>query len=130
MSSSGGPKNSPSSNSSAHFDAIISSLVTGFVLQDDKGGIIDFNPAALEILGLTSDQLLGRTSMDPRWKSIRQDGSPFPGNEHPAMLALKTGLKQKNVIMGIEQSDSARRWIKINAVPFFSQRNPSELRPD
>lgn len=130
MSSSGGSKNSSSSNSRAHFDAIISSLVTGFVLQDDKGGIIDFNPAALEILGLTSDQLLGRTSMDPRWKSIHHDGSPFPGNEHPAMLALKTGLNQKNVIMGIEQSNSARRWIKINAVPLFSQRNPSERRPD
>jgi PAS domain S-box-containing protein len=130
LSSSGGSKNSHSPKSSAHFDAIISSLVTGFVLQDDKGGIIDFNPAALEILGLTSDQLLGRTSMDPRWKSIHQDGSPFPGNEHPAMRALKTGLNQKNVIMGIERPNSSRRWIKINAVPLFSQRNSSERGPD
>lgn len=130
MSSSGEPKDSTSSKSSAHFDAIISSLVTGFVLQDDKGSIIEFNPAALEILGLTSDQLLGRTSMDPRWKSIHQDGSPFPGNEHPAILALKTGLNQKNVIMGIEQPNSARRWIKINSVPLFPQGHLSECRPD
>jgi signal transduction histidine kinase len=130
LSSPDGSKNSTSSKSSAHLDAIISSLVTGFVLQDDKGGIIDFNPAALEILGLTSDQLLGRTSMDPRWKSIHQDGSPFPGSEHPAMLALKTGLNQKNVIMGIEQPNAARRWIKINSVPLSTQRSPSQRRPD
>lgn len=130
MSSSGRSLNSHSPQSSENFEAIISSLITGFVLQDEAGSILDFNPAALEILGLTSDQLLGRTSMDPRWRSVHLDGSPFPGNEHPAMLALRTGLNQKNVYMGIELPNSARRWIKINAVPLFSQGDSSQLKPN
>jgi hypothetical protein len=35
------------------------------------------NPAALELLGLTEDQLLGKTSFDPEWKVIHEDGSHF-----------------------------------------------------
>jgi PAS domain S-box-containing protein len=42
------------------------------VLQGPRAEILLSNPAALELLGLTEDQLLGKTSFDPEWKVIHE----------------------------------------------------------
>jgi signal transduction histidine kinase len=94
-------------------------LSQGVVLQDRSGAIIEFNPAALIVLDLTADELTGKTSLDPNWGSIREDGSPFPGTEHPAMMTLKTGKPLSDVIMGIRSKSKGLRWIKINSNPLF-----------
>ena len=65
--------------SSDELKTMFSVLDTGIAIQDKSARIIDHNRAAEIILGLTSDQLLGRTSLDPRWSSIRENGEPFPG---------------------------------------------------
>jgi PAS domain S-box-containing protein len=92
----------------------------GVVYQNAKGEIIDANPAALEILGLTEDQLFGRTSFHPEWRAVYPDGRPFPGHEHPAMVALQKGRKVDNVIMGVYHPHEAQyRWINIHAIPLF-----------
>ncbi|MBT7080934.1 MAG: response regulator, partial [Chloroflexi bacterium] len=59
-------------------------MAQGVVYQDRDGAIIYANPAAEQILGLTIDQMHGRTSTDPLWRAIKEDGSDFPGGEHPA----------------------------------------------
>ena len=95
------------------------SIAEGIVLQDTSGAIIDFNPAALKVLGLSADQLKGKTSLDPSWKAVKEDGSDFPGADHPAMACLRTGAAQINVIMGIRNLGSETRWLRVNAVPLF-----------
>ena len=93
----------------------------GIVYQDSEGLIVNANPAAQRILGLTLDQMQGRTSSDPNWRAMKEDGSDFPGEEHPAMVALKTGKVIQNVIMGIfNPVDEIVHWININASPLFS----------
>ena len=99
----------------------------GIVYQDADGAIISANPAAEHILGLSLDQLQGRKSIDPRWRAIHEDESPFPGETHPAMVALKTGKSVGNVVMGVFNPITQRTvWINICAVPLF---NPSQDRP-
>jgi PAS domain S-box-containing protein len=93
------------------------SMAEGLVVQSPTGRIIDANPAAEQILGLSRDQMLGRTSMDPTWRTIREDGTPYPGEEHPAMLTLRTGREQRGVVMGIQHADGQVRWISVNSVP-------------
>ncbi len=80
---------------------LFNTMLLGVVYQDATGHVIDANPAAQKILGLTLDQMQGRTSADPRWKAIHEDGSDFPGETHPAMLALETGQPVYNVVMGV-----------------------------
>ena len=46
-------------------------MAEGVVYQNAAGGIISANPAAERILGLSVDQMDGRTSADPCWKAIR-----------------------------------------------------------
>lgn len=91
----------------------------GIVLQDRTGEIIDFNPAAMSVLGLSSDELRGKSSLDPSWCAIHEDGTDYPGKDHPAMVCLRTGKKQNNMIMGIQSQKSGTKWIKINSVPLF-----------
>ncbi len=73
----------------------------GLVFQPQNGQIVDANSAAERILGLSRDQLLSKASMDPNWQAIREDGTPFPGSEHPAMVTLRTGQPIHNQIMGV-----------------------------
>ncbi|MCX8150255.1 MAG: PAS domain S-box protein [Candidatus Bathyarchaeota archaeon] len=92
----------------------------GVVIQNRTGEIVQANTAACEILGLTLDQMIGRASMDPRWHAINEDGSPFPGEDHPAMVTLRTGKPLRKVVMGVyHPKDEARRWIQINSDPLF-----------
>lgn len=95
----------------------IAALPVGVVVQERSGAIAECNPAAERILGLTADQMAGRTSMDPRWQATHEDGSPFPGDEHPAMVALTTGRPQRDVEMSVHRPDGTRALISINAEP-------------
>ena len=99
--------------------AVFSAMAEGLVFQDQKGVIGFYNESALKVLGLTADQLVGRTSMDPQWNAVKSDLTPFPGDEHPAMMALATGISQFNKVMGLNLPDGTFRWIKINAIPQF-----------
>lgn len=100
--------------------ASFEALPYGVVYQNLEGVIVKFNQEALDILGLTREQLTGKTSIDPEWKSVRADHSPFPSEEHPAMQALKSGKKVSNVIMGVDNPAAGhRRWIKINSRPLY-----------
>lgn len=105
------------SASEARWRAVTSVMSEGIVIQDRDGSIVDANPAAARILGLTPDQLMGRSSLDPQWRAVRPDGQSFPGEEHPAMVAIRTGQTLERVPMGVELPTGERRWIAINASP-------------
>ena len=101
---------------------LFESMAQGVTYQNINGEIIDANPAALRILGLTMDQMKGKTSMDPDWKSVREDGTDFPGNEHPSMVALQTGKEVNNVVMGVfNPMNQDYKWINVNAKPIFTE---------
>ncbi len=101
--------------------AIFKAMNEGLVVQDRTGAIIRSNPAAERILGLTADQLHGRTSIDPRWRTIHADGTPYPGEDHPAMVTLRTGQPVVDAIMGVHSPDGSLRWIRINSQPITTQ---------
>lgn len=99
---------------------LFESMKAGVVYQATDGTIIQCNKAAEEILGLSRDQIQGRSSLDPNWRAIRADGTDFPGEEHPAMRALKTGLPVEEELMGIFNPRCQKVvWIQVTAVPEF-----------
>jgi len=104
------------------FRSLFVMMSQGVVYQDAEGKIILANPAAEEMLGLSLDQMQGRSSLDPRWKAIYEDASEYPGEEHPAMLALKTGKKVENRVMGIcNPNTGLYKWLLVNATPQFRE---------
>jgi two-component system CheB/CheR fusion protein len=102
------------------FKTLFDTMELGVVYQNESGEITSANPAAESILGLTLDQMQGKKSIDPHWHAVREDGSPFPGEEHPSMTALKTGSKIRDVIMGVyNPRKKSTTWINVSAVPMF-----------
>jgi diguanylate cyclase (GGDEF)-like protein len=97
----------------------------GVIFQRADGTILSANSAAQRILGLTNDEFTARTSLDPRWESVHEDGSPFPGTEHPTMVALRTGLPVLDVTIGLfNPVEDQRRWMIVSAIPLFKNRDP------
>jgi PAS domain S-box-containing protein len=106
---------------------LFESSALGIVYQNAQGLITKANPSAKRILGLNLEQMRGRTSIDPRWQAIYPDGQTFPGDQHPAMIALRTGQPVSDVIMGVINPEFGDvRWINISAVPQFK---PGEDQP-
>jgi diguanylate cyclase (GGDEF)-like protein len=48
---------------------------------------------------------------------VREDGSPYPGQEHPAMRTLATGQALNNETMGVHLPDGNLRWLLVNTEP-------------
>jgi PAS domain S-box-containing protein len=110
--------------SEERYRSVVAAMQEGIVLQDADGNIVACNASAEKILGLTVDEMLNRTSHDPRWHSIKEDGSPFPGETHPAMVTLRTGKPCSNVIMGLQYPNKTITWISINSQPLFHENDP------
>jgi diguanylate cyclase (GGDEF)-like protein/PAS domain S-box-containing protein/putative nucleotidyltransferase with HDIG domain len=107
---------------------LFETMTQGVVYQTADGRIIAANPAAERILGLSVEQMLGRTSMDPKWCAMREDGTQIPGSEHPAMVALRTGCPVGPLVMSVCQPlGGARIWLRISAIPLFK---PGADKPD
>jgi PAS domain S-box-containing protein len=103
---------------------VVSAVTSGIVFKEPHAEILDFNPAAQRILGVTRDPATGRPSADPRLGSIHVDGSPYPLEEWPAMNVLRTGLPERNAIMGLVRPGGDVRWVRINAVPVSNPGAP------
>ncbi|HJV22444.1 MAG TPA: PAS domain S-box protein [Holophagaceae bacterium] len=101
----------------ARVEALIASLGEGVVFQDLQGAILSSNPAAEDILGLSADQMAGRKSVDPGWQAIHEDGTPWPGEDHPSMRALRSGRPELGHVMGVRTPDGRLTWILVNAQP-------------
>lgn len=120
-----GPEEAEVRDSERRLRALFEAMTEGVVLQNREGIITDCNPAAERILGVKRAELLGSTSIDPRWRAIHADGRAFPGPEHPAPVALRTGLAQRNVLTGVHRAGGDIVWVVVNAVPLF---RPGEQR--
>src|SRR5258708_4529005 len=99
----------------AFLQSIIDSIQEGVVVQDREGKIIRFNQKATAILGLSPDQLLGKTSYDPGWQAVHLDGTQAPGHTHPVSITLKTGKPQNNVILGVKAGITKTKWLSVNS---------------
>jgi len=105
--------------SDARYRSLVNNLSSGMILHDGDGSIIMSNPSAERLLGLSADQMIGRTSIDPIWHTVHEDGSAFPGETHPISIVLQTGRAVSDVVMGVYKPDKSLTWILINAQPVF-----------
>ena len=107
----------PSMEVEARYHSVVAAMQEGVVVQALDGRILACNPAAERILGLSADQICGRSSVDACWRAVHEDGSPFPGDLHPAMVTLRTGQAMSRVVMGVYQPSGVLTWIRINSEP-------------
>jgi diguanylate cyclase (GGDEF)-like protein/PAS domain S-box-containing protein len=105
--------------SEQRYRSVVATMAEGVVLQDAEGQIVTANDAACRVLDLNLDQLLGGRSIDPRWRAVREDGSPFPVEERPAVRALASGAAVRDVTMGVYRPDGSVVWLEVAAEPLL-----------
>jgi PAS domain S-box-containing protein len=104
--------------SEERFKGLLDSLKVGIVFRDPEFQVVVHNQAALDLLGVSQEQMLGKSSFDPEWHALRDDGSPFPRNEHPVPQAIATRQPVHNVVMGVYRPlNGDRVWLLVNADP-------------
>jgi nitrogen fixation/metabolism regulation signal transduction histidine kinase len=105
------------------YASILGSLAEGVVYQGPNDEVLYANDAACRFLALTMDQLKGKTSYDPRWSALKEDGTPFLPGEHPSAITLRTGKALSEVFMSIRHGADAMRQMTINTQPLFASNS-------
>jgi PAS domain S-box-containing protein len=101
----------------AKYRTLFETFPLGITVSDHHGNILEANPAAESLLGITHEEHLSRTLDDPTWQILRRDGTPLPPAEFPSMQVLKErgGLHRRE--LGIVRPDGTITWLAVTAAP-------------
>ena len=98
--------------------ALLAALHSGVVQHAPDTRVLDANPAACRILGLTVDQMRSKAPMDPAWTFLEEDGSPMAGERHPVRQVLATGSVVENLVVGLRHPHKPQTvWTLCVAFP-------------
>jgi PAS domain S-box-containing protein len=113
-------------DSEQKFRTLYETMAQGIIHIDPRGNVIESNPAAERILGFSHEQLARMMYNHPDWKVIHEDGSECRADQFPAMVALRTGKKVRDVLGIYNPEDQEYHWIIAHAIPEFK---PGERIP-
>ncbi len=100
------------------FRSLIYNIAQGVVVTNEKKEVIIVNRAALDILSVKEEEVLGTTSSDSRWNAIHEDGRDFPPETHPIVVAAKSRKPVRDIVMGVyRHAWKDRMWLIVNAEP-------------
>jgi PAS domain S-box-containing protein len=99
---------------------LLKHLNAGVVVHAPDTHIIFANDQASRLLGLTVDQLMGKTAISPDWCFFRDDGTQMPLEDYPVTQIIATQALLQNLILGINQPiTNERAWVLVNGYPEF-----------
>jgi signal transduction histidine kinase len=104
----------------ARFQTLFDTLNQGVVFIDRQGKVISINPAASSLLGRPFRDLNEIPSDDAQICALGEDEQLLPVERYPAMVAMRTGSRVQNFVMGIFNPETKqRRWFSVDACPIY-----------
>lgn len=100
---------------------VFDAMAEGVVVQDAQGSVLTCNPAAITILGLTSQQILNQRGHDCLWPLIEDLDESNEGALAPVGHAFSSGTPIANLSRSIRRPTGERAWININAQPLVRE---------
>ncbi len=99
------------------------------LVQDRSGALVAANGAACSVLGLPWNELVARTTSDPRWTSVTEQGLTITGDQHPSRRTMLTGLPVRGFLMGVLVPHAGQgsvrpgrtRWLDVSCYPIGEQ---------
>jgi PAS domain-containing protein len=104
--------------SEAMYRSLVQNVQAAIVLHDGRGRILDSNPLAQDLLGLSEEQFLGKSLVDPDWHFLREERPTegplftFHCNRHrkgEALKSLKRVLLVEDDTKDIEFVDAVKQ---------------------
>ena len=90
-------------------------IPTGLLVYDPRGRVVDANDAAVALLGVPHENLIGSYAQDAEWLVLEAPEGPM--SVHPVTVSLKTGQSVRGVLARATRPDGADVWIQVDAVP-------------
>lgn len=98
------------------FRNIIFNFKQGVILLDNKGIAMICNPAAMEMLGLEANEILGKKSFENELDIIQENGKNYSTAQFPVARILNSNKSVRDVVMGVKQKETNDRvWLLVNA---------------
>jgi diguanylate cyclase (GGDEF)-like protein/PAS domain S-box-containing protein len=109
-------------DSDRRYRELVDIFPAGVVMHGRASEIRVANREASRLLGLSLEQMMGREAIDPRWRFLREDGTPMPLAEYPVNQVLATRQALEHFVVGIQHpGDSNLVWVICNAFPVMDR---------
>jgi PAS domain S-box-containing protein len=99
---------------------VIEALAEGVVVYDSTGMMVECNQHALEVLGLSAEELRGKSPVALGWQMFRPDGTELPRVEAPAVEAQLTKRAVLRRRLDLHLPSGRQRQLVISAIPILS----------
>jgi PAS domain S-box-containing protein len=109
-------------DSEENYRTLIQKIQVAVVVHGPDTRILTCNSMAQELLGLTEDQLLGKTVIDKTWHFFNADGTKMGVDEYPVNQVIARSRALRNLITGVHRPNKDPEndvWVLVNADPVF-----------
>ena len=103
------------------FQGLLINLEAGIVVHAPDTSIIMNNIKASELLGLDSEQMMGKKAIDPAWKFVDLANNTLSVEDYPVNRVLSSKKPIKSQVLGIHSpmfKDIV--WVTVNGFPIFN----------
>jgi PAS domain S-box-containing protein len=105
------------------FRDLIQKIQSAVVVHGADTRILMSNLLAQQLLGLSEDQMAGKSAIDPEWRFFRSDGSIMPPEEYPVSRVLATKQPIRNSVTGVHRPGMEEDiWVLVSADPVLDER--------
>ena len=88
----------------------------GVIIHRADTSVVYANPAAIKLLNLSYDQLIGKDAYDPQWAFVDENGLPLEQNSYPVNQVLNSKQRIENKTIGlIDHTSKDIAWFMVNA---------------
>ena len=104
--------------------SLLNNIDAGVVVHAPDTSILLNNPRASELLGLSQEQMIGKQAIDPEWKFINENNTPFSLEEYPVNRIVKSKAPIKNLTLGVIHSKTSDIvWLLVNGFPVLDKND-------
>jgi PAS domain S-box-containing protein len=104
------------------YRVLIDNLSAGVLVHNADTSVILVNEAAASLLGLSEDQMLGKTAVDPYRCFLHENGAPMLPKDYPVNQAIASTAGVHNLTVGVQRPDRAEPvWLLCNATPMHDE---------
>jgi PAS domain-containing protein len=94
---------------------LLAKLHTGVVVHAPDTHILFSNPSAAQLLGLTPDQLSGKTTIDPAWHFVDEAGNTLAPADYPVSRVIATMSPIDAMVVGVKVPEQLRLvWLLVS----------------
>ena len=102
------------------YASLVHNMQVAVVVHNPDTSILLYNHLACELLGLTPEQMEGKTAFDPAWHFFDTQGLEIAVEQYPVNRALASKHAERDVVLGLYRPGSNDQiWALVNSNPIL-----------